>query len=413
LYHIEPFGHSEQHGYIKRHLSFLPSSDVTLLPQFPHAGEFYIGLENADPLRTISLLFQLGEGSADPELPTQKLSWSVLSQNHWRLLTHEHIVADHTNHFLQSGIIRIFLPKETSADNTRLDSGLVWLRATVPDHVRAVCQLLGVHAQAVRTTWVDSDSTAQHLATALPPMSIKKMETEVGTVRKIEQPYASFGGRQAEQPEQFYVRVSERLRHKNRVVTIWDYEHLVLEQFPAVYKAKCLNHTGPDGEFSAGDVTLVLVPQLRNQNAVDVLQPKFSTAVLREVEVYLKKFGSKFVRVTADNPDYEELQLSASVKFRQGFESGFYTAQLSRDLVSYLTPWAFEEGRELQFGGGVHLSHVIAFAEQLEYVDYLENFSLHRVLPGGLSENLHEVKASNSKAILVSAKNHLIQVIDA
>lgn len=413
FFHLEPFGHSEQHGYIKQHLPYLLSSEVSLLPSYPHAGEFYLGLENAEPLLTVSLLFQLAEGSADPGLPTQKLAWSVLSQNHWRPLTNEHLLADHTNHFLQSGIVRINLPRETSTENTRLDSKLIWLRATVPSHVQAVCQVLGVHAQAVRASWVNIGNDGQHLATALPPFTIKKMASELGAVKKIEQPYASFGGRQTEQPAQFYVRASERLSHKNRAVTIWDYELLVLEQFPAVYKAKCLNHTGPGSEFSPGDVTMVLIPQLRNQNAVDQLQPKFSVAVLREVEAFLKKLASKFVRITADNADFEEVQLAAKVKFRQGFEAGFYAAQLSRDLVRHLTPWAFEDGQELQFGGNIHLSQVVAFVEQLPYVDYLDNFSLHRVLPGGLSENLHQVTASSSKAILVSAKNHLIQVINA
>jgi hypothetical protein len=56
---------------------------------------------------------------------------------------------------------------------------------------------------------------------------------------------------------------------------------------------------------------------------------------------------------------------------------------------------------------------VVAFAEQLEYVDYLENFGLHRVLRNELPENMHEVRASNSKAILVSAKTHLIEVVNA
>lgn len=412
FFHLEPFGHSEQHGYIKRHLPFLPSQDLTFLPKHEVAGEFLVGLENAEPLRTVSILFQLAEGSADPELPQQKLTWSVLSQNHWRPLTNEHLLADFTNNFLQSGIIKFYLPKETSTDNTLLDPNLVWLRATVPDHVGAVCQVLGVHAQAVRAVWVNQGNDGQHLATALPPMTIKKMETEVGTVKKIEQPYASFGGRQAEQPTQFYVRVSERLRHKNRAVTIWDYEHLVLAQFPSVYKAKCLNHTDSKKEFSPGEITMVLVPQLRNQHAVDPLQPKFSSAVLWEVEAFLKKLASKFAQITADNPDYEELQLAASVRFRQGFEAGFYAAQMSRDLVQFLTPWAFEEGRELQFGGSVHLSQIVAFAEQLPYVDYLDHFSLHKLLPNGsISEGQHAFSASSSKAVLVSAKKHLITPI--
>lgn len=409
LFHMEPFGHSEQHGYLKRHLPFLASSDVTLLPVYRNVGEFYLGIENAEPLRTLNLLFQMAEGSADPEAATQKVSWSVLSQNHWLPLTHEHLLADHTDNFLTSGIVRIYLPKQTSTDNTLLDDKLVWLRVTVPDQVKAVCEVVGVRSQAVRVSWLNEGNADEHLSTSLPAFSIKKMEAEVGTVKKIEQPYASFGGRRAEQPAQFYVRSAERLRHKNRAVTIWDYEHLVLEQFPAVYKAKCLNHTGPGGEFAPGEVTMVLVPQLRNQNAVDPLQPRFSSAFLQEVEGYLKQLGSKFVKVYAGNADFEEVKLATSVKFRQGFEAGFYTAQLNRDLVRYLTPWAFEEGQELQFGGNIHLSRLIAFAEQLEYVDYLESFSFHKVFDNGrISENQHEVSAGTSKSVLVSAKQHYI-----
>lgn len=412
VFHVEPFGNSEQHGYLKRHLPFVSAPEVTMLPGFPHAGAFYIGLENAAPLSTVNILFQLAEGSADPELPTQQLSWSVLSQNHWRPLTHEHMLADHTNHFLQSGIVRIYLPRETDTDHTLLDKGLVWLRVTVPSHTQAVCQLTGVHTQAVRATWAPEGNDSRHLEVALPPLTIKKMETEIGAVKKIEQPYASFGGRAAESSDSFYIRSSERLRHKKRAVTIWDYEHLVLEQFPEVYKAKCLNHTGPGNEFTPGAVTMVLVPQLRNQNAVDPLRPRFSAAMLRQAEAFLKKHCSGFVSITADNPDYEEVQFSAQVQFKRGFEAGFYIDQLQRDLIQHLTPWAFEAGKDLQFGGAVHLSQVVAFVEQLEYVDYIENFSLHRVLPdGGISENLHEVTASHSKAILVAAKQHNIRSV--
>ena len=77
------------------------------------------------------------------------------------------------------------------------------------------------------------------------------------------------GGKTPEQPADFNVRVSERLRHKRRALTIWDYERLVLEKFPQIYKVKCLNHTqyepapGPGGiyrELAPGHVTIVTVP---------------------------------------------------------------------------------------------------------------------------------------------------------
>jgi diaminopimelate epimerase len=33
------------------------------------------------------------------------------------------------------------------------------------------------------------------------------------------------------------------LRHKNRAITIWDYEHIILQKFPEIHKVKCLNHS--------------------------------------------------------------------------------------------------------------------------------------------------------------------------
>jgi hypothetical protein len=64
-------------------------------------------------------------------------------------------------------------------------------------------------------------------------------------------PYSSFGGRETEDTTEFYQRVSERLRHKERAITIFDYERLVLESFPEVYKVECVN---PAGETELCDV---------------------------------------------------------------------------------------------------------------------------------------------------------------
>ena len=38
-------------------------------------------------------------------------------------------------------------------------------------------------------------------------------------------------------------RISERLRHKGRAITRFDYERITLEQFPEIWKVKCINHT--------------------------------------------------------------------------------------------------------------------------------------------------------------------------
>jgi hypothetical protein len=67
-------------------------------------------------------------------------------------------------------------------------------------------------------------------------------------------PYPSFGGRVTEDNAEFYNRVSERLRHKDRAITIFDYERLVLESFPDIYRVKCIDHTDEGCELAPGHV---------------------------------------------------------------------------------------------------------------------------------------------------------------
>lgn len=410
FFHLTPFGHSEEHPHIKKQLPFLTSSKVHFLPDFSNKGEFYIGLEEAEPLRNVSLLFQLAEGSANPDAPAEKVQWSVLCKNHWKPVSPEEMPADHTNNLLQSGIIEFSIPREASIDNTLLDKGFIWLRAALKHRIDAVCRVTGIHAQAVSAVWDDSNRAERHLENALPAGTIKKMELEAGAIKKITQPYASFGGRPGEQSSAYDQRVAERLRHKNRASGIWDFEHMVLEQFPQVHKVKCLNHTSPAGELSAGHITLVLIPDLRNANAVDVLQPRFSAAILREVEAYMRRHCSKFVKIYAQNPEYEEIEINAKVKFKGG-DKGFSARQLNQELIRFLTPWAFDTHSDIHFDAGVHLSRIIAFAEQLPYVDYLEHFSMRQKTEGGILTNASQAFPSNSRAILVSAKKHNIEII--
>ncbi|MFN8345205.1 MAG: hypothetical protein U0X91_09380 [Spirosomataceae bacterium] len=411
FFHLTPFGHSEEHGFIKQHLDFLFSSEVRLVPHFQQAGELYIGLKNAEPLRIVNLLFQLAEGSADPELPTPQPEWSVLSQNHWKPLNADLILADDTNGLLKSGIIRFYLPKEATKENVLLDSGFHWLRATVARYPTAVCKAIGIHTQAIRAVWENENKANDHLSAALPAGSIKELEAEAGPVKKVIQPYSSFGGRPQESTQAYYVRVSERLRHKKRASAIWDYERLVLEQFPRVHKVKCLNHTGPNGEMVPGQVTLIVIPELRNRNAVDILKPKLSANELLEIRQFVEKRCSKFVKIYAENPDYEEVKVGVWVKFRRGFEAGTYKKQLNEDLIRFLSPWAFKPEADIRFGTTENKSRILFFMEQLLYVDYVERVSLFHTTENGTSADTNEITAAGSRAILVSAQTHTINDI--
>ena len=95
-FHQTPFGHSEEHAFLKSELPFRHSPVVKLIPEYFNKGEFFIGLKNIEPNQLLNILFQLDEGTAKPERDRQVVVWSILSNNHWKTLNAEDILADHT-----------------------------------------------------------------------------------------------------------------------------------------------------------------------------------------------------------------------------------------------------------------------------------------------------------------------------
>jgi hypothetical protein len=73
--------------------------------------------------------------------------------------------------------------------------------------------------------------------------------------------------------------------------------------------------------------------------------------------------------------------------------------------VKFLSPWAFEEGMDIAFGGRIHKSSLIDFVEERAYVDYVTAFRMyHTGGDGKKSGDLDEASASLPLSILVSAE---------
>ncbi len=187
----------------------------------------------------------MAEGSADPTLSRQKIQWAVLADNYWKILTSQQVFLDSTNQLLISGIIKFTLPAEATTENTLMPNGLIWLKAAVPDHVDAVCQFIAIEANAIEVVLNDQGNDRNHLLHPLPAWRINKLKKPLPQVKKVSQPYASFGNEVEEGQTGFHGRVSERLRHKDRSLTVWDNERLVLANFPGVHRVKCIPHAKP------------------------------------------------------------------------------------------------------------------------------------------------------------------------
>ncbi|NQD38310.1 hypothetical protein HPT27_14880 [Permianibacter sp. IMCC34836] len=409
FFHVGCFGTLREHRYQREQLSFVSTKQVPLLPAFPYQGEFLIGIADAQAGDSVSLLFQVAEGSADPELPRQPIDWHVLCDNYWKPLASSELVLDTSNALLTSGIVRVVLPAGATYQNSWLATDHIWLRAAVREQVSAVSELLQVASNAVTVQFADQGNDPAHLLTALPAKQIVKLKTPVAGIKSVTQPFASFGGRAEESDPALHRRAAERLRHKQRAITAWDHERLVLEQFPSVHRVKCIPHAKPGAWLAPGNLLVIVVPDLRQRNGRDPLQPKVDANTLAEIQAYLQQHSAMQINLQVRNPRYQKLRLDFAVQFRTGYEFNFYSGQLNQALLSLLSPWAFDASRPLQFGGRVYKSVLLDFVEELPYVDYVSDFKLFSwagETPALTDRN--EVFPESPDSILVSDASHHI-----
>lgn len=412
---LHPFGFSDG------------TADGRLFPALPFAGALLIGVQDFAAPARLTLLVQVADGSGDPLKQAPPLQFHYLDGDTWLALD-EQDIDDKTHNFSSSGVLGLNLPEAADRNHRVLPAGLHWIRIAASHDADALNRLLSVDAQAARASFIDSGNDPAFLATPLQAGSIAKLATPELAIKKITQPYSSFDGRPREGNRAFATRVSERLRHKDRAVTLWDYEALVLEAFPRLYRVKCLSTTElernaqnvivADNELMPGAVTVVTVPWTHGQNARDPLRPYTDQATLTAVDAFLRRRISPFVRLEVQNPKFEEVQVDFKVKFMPGIgDIAFYINELNKALIGFLTPWSRPGGGEITFGGRLWKSTIIDFVEELPQVDYVTEFRLyHKVdiaAPAGswTPVDVELIEATTARSILVSAARHSISEV--
>lgn len=378
FFSIGPFGNKK----IK------PAESETIIPQLPEESAFYIGLENLVPPQNVNFLFKLAEGTGAKELEPIGFSWSILAKNKWEPVNASSILIDSTDSFQRSGIISIALSREMTKDNSFMPSGQHWIKVSLAQNTAGVNRFIELKTQAVDASLEllesKEEALSDHLNNKLPAERIKQLIERKAAIKTITQPYSSFDGKAREDASNYYKRTSEYLRHKNRAITIWDYERLVLEEFPSIFKVKCLNHTRPDGLVAPGHITVIAVSNQKNDSLANPLQPRINKVMLDTIKDFLLPFTNFFFqqnpeRLVIENPLYEQLLLDFKVAFYPGLDAGYYRNQLNEELRKFLSPWAYDEGQDIEFGGRIHKSDLMAFVESRSYVDYVTDFKLYHI----------------------------------
>ncbi|NIG53823.1 baseplate J/gp47 family protein [Chitinophaga sp. Cy-1792] len=411
FYHLFPFGQQE----------VTTISNETLLPVFLHdennviasQAEFYIGITGTTPPRRVNILFQIDESTANPLVakPDNQVRWHYLSGDTWKGFDNTSL-SDDTANLIRSGIVSVALPRDADAAHHVLPNGQYWIKATIHEDDEAVCKIIAILPQAVSATLVPAVNTGASLPDPLPAGTITRLDTPQPEVKTITQSFPSFGGFPGESTGEFNLRISELLRHKGRGITVWDYEHLILQQFPQLYRAKCIPHTRFDNsiydELAPGHVTVITIPKTFGITGIDPLRPFTYVSDLDAVKKYLSAIISPFVQLHICNPYYEQIKVEASARFFPEYDETMCVQQLQQAITKYLAPWAYEDISALRFENSITNSMIVDLMENQKYVDYVTDVKIYH---NSIVKDTVTPDRQSAIIVPVKAEQHVIHII--
>ncbi|MBB6271272.1 hypothetical protein HDF26_001699 [Pedobacter cryoconitis] len=424
LFHLYPFGYEEfYNGKNLKNNFFVPPPN--------HESNLFLGLSELTENQELSLLFQLAEANLhhsmhEPEL----INWSHLVQNKWVPFPNSGVLMDTTNNFMNTGVVTLKIPEGVDKGNTILNADLYWIRASLPCASSLKSRTIAIFSQAVIAVREPGQSNFPDSAYILPKDAVKGFRGSLPAVKSLMQFFPSFGGYPKESDGKYNIRVSERLRHKQRLLSVLDICQAVLDAFPQIMMVKCYGTTDNEAVILPGiDIHLIVIPKEREDGSFISQEPRVSLSLLYAIKKFVTGSVSDFIRIEVGNPIYERVMVVAKVKFKAAGNTlqsdGYYIKQLNQDINKYISAWLYDAKADFKMGSKIYILEILNHLQHQPYIEYITGFSLVHFFKvwnqkeGRFDAQLIDtsidltdsLQGSVAGAILIPADDHQLKVI--
>ncbi|MBI9044423.1 MAG: putative baseplate assembly protein [Anaerolineaceae bacterium] len=196
------------------------------------------------------------------------------------------------------------------------------------------------------------------------------------------------GGADQETLEQVKERGSKSLRHRDRVVTVQDFEDLAYKASSDVARTQAIfPHFHPTkgesinpGNLNPGQIGMIIVPYNNSQQSESKLIP--SLGLIKRVRDYLLSHCSPTVDLWVAGPEWVEFTISTQIVPESLEGASALEEIISRKLQSFLHPLSGgPEGRGWAFGRKPHKSDLYVLMESLQGIDHIRTLEIHEETP--------------------------------
>ncbi|MCG3266176.1 hypothetical protein [Yoonia sp. I 8.24] len=395
--------------------------NLGLFPPRLGLGTLYIQLAGKGALRQLGILFDIADsGHLRLVPPTVPLDWHYLTADGWADLPPTSISSDTTDGLLRSGVVTLDLPNDAHTPAGEMPEGGVWVAVSAPWRGFETHPTLS----RVRTNGVWAVSTESDT----PPASGDRQWRFNVPQPGMSAPQEAARRAPPKPPEtrpDYLARVGERLRHRQRAVTPFDIERLVLNAFPDVWRCKCLPHLSRKSATPrAGTATVVIVrhPPEFTQGAQQHAQERyFDVGTLERVRAFLHRHGSPDAQYEVVNPAFDRLHVRAALRFVPFQDDGALANKLQHYVSQCLSVWT--GGDDIaRFGWQVNVpmlkAQIAAHPDVLGITDFsvlhfVADDSQHYALGDTAQDDARGplgsiIRPSRPWALPLSAKSHAI-----
>lgn len=386
-----------------------PQTDLTagfpLYPSFGYSGALFVELEQLIPNSSLNLYFELAR-NATTITPGDSVSYFYLNNSGWKEIK---ALSDQTNQFKCSGIIALPVPADCTNNGAFMPGTNNWLSIVVSGKLNTYSnttflQTNGFRTERTGTTFLTDTQTPQIAAG-----TITKPQTVIPQIATFVQPFASFGGKAAENKTNKNQRVSTSIKTKKRVVTPGDYYTLIAEKFDTIYYSKVVN------KKSDNSSTVYVVRKITDAGDTSAYLPLVTNCLESDIQKFIKDNTSPFTAVNVSNFNLEYVSITARIVLKSGYQETLIQNTVNLALKQYLSPWITAYPAQIEINQPLIDAKVNTFIRNMEGVESVDTISFTSYTIDPVTGVKTTIKSAKTKlqpygpaTLLVSADQHHI-----
>lgn len=204
---------------------------------------------------------------------------------------------------------------------------------------------------------------------------ICRLLSSLSYVDEVYNPEPATGGSNIETVENAIRRGPEKLKHRNRAITVEDIESLAKQVSQSITKVKCLPNFNIEGKNETGWFTVVIAP------LVEGIYQRPSTELKLRVLKYIRERTSGIVafskHVQVVEPIYVEVSLYVTLFVENMDFASVAEAETLEKINAFLNPVSGNYGgKGWEIGQVPHLSMFYSLLKSVKGVNYVEKVSM-------------------------------------